>query len=98
MELKAKYKLSYTLNKEAKDLILDVEIKQVEGIPKKGQNVWEGVAMLNGKPYTKEDLSHCVNAKTAATRIGTKLRDELKNTAKKENKSFRIKNVELKLG
>lgn len=96
MELKSKYKLSYTLNKEPKDLVLDVELRQIEGLPKKFQNVWQGFATLDGKPYEEEDLSHCVNAKTAVMRIGHKLRDKLKVEAKKENKVFRIKNEEIK--
>lgn len=95
MELKSKYKLSYTLDKELKNLILDVELKQVEGIPKKYQNIWEGYATLNGQPYTQEDLSHCVNAKTAVQRIGYKLRDDIKNDAKKKKIVFRIKNEEI---
>jgi hypothetical protein len=98
MELKSRYKLSYTLNKEPKDLILDIELRQTEGIPKPFQNVWQGFAVLNGQPYDKEDLSHCVNAKFAAERIGHKLRDDLKVKAKKENIPFRIKNEELKVG
>lgn len=96
MELKSKYKLSYTLNREPKDLILDVELRQTEGIPKRFQNIWQGFATLDGKPYEEEDLSHCVNAKLAATRIGQKLRNKLKDDAKRENKVFRIKNEEIK--
>ena len=91
METKSTYKLSYTLNKEPKTLTLTVELKQVEGIPKKGQNVWEGVATLNGQPYTEEDLSHCVDAKAAADRIGEKLKRELRLDAQKNGIHFKIK-------
>lgn len=96
MELKGKYKLSYTIDKEPKDMVLDVELKMIEGMMKPRQNVWQGVAFLDGQIFTKEDLSHCVNAKSAAERIGHKLRDELKLTAKQGGKVFRVKHEELK--
>ena len=70
MNIKGIYKLSYTLDREPKDLTLVIEIKQFEGIPPKGRNVWEGIATLDGQPYTKEDLRWCVNARLAAERIG----------------------------
>jgi hypothetical protein len=95
MELKGKYKLAYTIDKIPSDLILDVELKMVEGMYKPGRNIWEGVASLNGQPYTKENLSHCVNAKVAAERIGRKLRDELKEKSKKDGTSFRVKKEEV---
>jgi hypothetical protein len=96
MELKAKYKLSYVLDKEEKNLILEVELVQPDGLPKPFQNAWQGFATLNGEPYEEEDLSHCVNAKLAAIRIGTKLRDKLKNEAKEKGQRFRIKEVDIK--
>jgi hypothetical protein len=96
MDIKTKYILSYTLDKESKDLVLEVELRQTEGISKRYQNVWQGFATLNGKPYEEEDLSHCVDAKIAAIRIGHKLRDNLKNDAKENNKKFRVKNEEIK--
>jgi hypothetical protein len=95
MILKARYKLSYILNREPKELVLDVELKQVEGIPQKGQNIWKGFAILNGKPYNEEDLSCCVNAKTAVERIGHKIKEKIKNEAKEKKQSFRIKKEEL---
>jgi hypothetical protein len=95
MELKGKYKLSYTLDKEPGDLIFEVELKLIEGLMKPGQNVWCGSALLNGRPYEKVDLSHCVNAKIAAQRIGQSLRNELKESAKKAEQSFRIKKEEV---
>jgi hypothetical protein len=95
MELRGTYKLGYTIDKEPKNLILNVELKMIDGVMKLKQNVWEGVAFLDGQIFTKEDLSHCVDARLAAERIGHKLRDELKLTAKQEGKSFRVKNEEL---
>jgi hypothetical protein len=96
MELKGTYKLSYTLNKELKDLLLLVELKQVEGIPPKGRNVWEGIAILDGQPYIKEDLRWCVNARIAAERIGKQMKLKLKEDAQKTGHSFRVKKEEIK--
>ena len=91
METKGRYKLAYIIDKIPSDLILDVELKMAEGMHKPGRNIWEGSATMNGDPYTKEDLTHCVNAKIAAERIGHKLRDELKEKSKKDGTSFRVK-------
>jgi len=96
MEIKGNYKLSYTLNKEPKDLILAIELRQAEGFNKPGKNVWEGIATLDGQPYTKEDLSHCVNAKLAAERIGLKMKAKLKIDAQNTGQSFRVKKEEIK--
>jgi hypothetical protein len=90
MVLKGTYKLSYTLDKELKDLIVTVELKMIEGFNQPGRNVWEGHVVVSDREY-KEDLSHCVNALIACERIGHKLRDELKANAKAEGHSFRIK-------
>ena len=95
MELKGKYKLTYTIDKVPTDLLLNIELKQCEGMHKPGRNIWEGFAVLDGNPYTKEDLRYCVNAKVAAERIGYKLRDEIKDKSKKDGTSFRIKKEEV---
>jgi hypothetical protein len=95
MELKGKYKLSYTLNRELKDFTISVELKQIEGVMKPGQNVWEGYATLDGQPYEKYNLSKCVDAKSAAEKMGHKLRDEIKEKGKKDGMSFRIKKEEV---
>jgi hypothetical protein len=96
MELKGSYKLSYTLDREPKDLILSIELKMIDGLMKPYQNVWEGKAMLNGQPYEGDDLSHCVNAKTAAERIGKRMKLEIKEKAQKEGHTFRVKKEEAK--
>lgn len=95
MELKGKYKLTYTIDRVPTDLLLAVELRQCEGLRILGRNIWEGFATLNGQSYTKEDLTHCVNARITAERIGHKLRDEIKENAKKEGKSFRVKMEEV---
>ena len=96
MELKGTYKLSYTLDREPKDLLLLVELKQAEGINIKNRNVWEGIATLDGQPYTKEDLRWCVNARIAAERIGKQMKLKLKEDAQKTGHSFRVKKEEIK--
>ena len=96
MELKGIYKLSYTLSKEPKNLLLVIELKMIDGLMKPGQNVWEGIATLDGLPYTKEDLSHCVNARLAAERIGKQLKINLKTDAQKNGQTFRVKKEEVK--
>ena len=96
METKGTYKLSYTLNKELKDLVLIIEIRQIEGMIKTGQNIWQGYATLNGQAYHKPNLECCVNAKLAVERYGTELRDELKAKAKADGSSFRIKKETIK--
>jgi len=96
MEIKGRYRLTYTLDRVPTDLTIEVELRQREGIRMLGKNLWEGFATLDGKPYTDEDLTHCVNAKLAAERIGYKLRDEIKEKSKKDGKSFRIKREEIK--
>lgn len=90
MVLKGIYKLDYTLDKEPKNLIVTVELKMIEGFNQPGRNVWEGHVVVSDRQYT-EDLSHCVNALIACERIGHKLRDEMKASAKAEGHSFRIK-------
>jgi len=95
MVLKGIYKLDYTLDKEPKILMVTVELRMIEGFNKPGRNVWEGHVVVSDRQYT-EDLSHCVNALIACERIGHKLRDEMKATAKVEGHSFRIKKETVK--
>ena len=95
MELKGTYKLSYTLNKELKDIILIVELKMVDGINIPNRNVWEGIATLDGHPY-EEDLRWCVNAKIAAERIGKNIKQKIKNNAQKDGHQIRVKKEEIK--
>jgi len=96
MELKGQYKLTYTLDRVQTELVVKVELEQREGLVPKGQNIYYGIATVNGSPYTEVDLSHCVNAKHCAEGIGIKVRNEYKTKAKAEGKSFRIKKEEIK--
>lgn len=95
MNLKGKYKLSYTLDRELMNLVLDIELRQTEGGLKPRQNLWYGVASLDKMPYTEEDLSCCVDANSAAKRIGRNIMKNIKSEAKKNGQVFRIKNEEI---
>jgi hypothetical protein len=96
MEIKGTYKLSYTFDREPKDLILIIGLKMIDGLMKPGQNVWEGIATLDGQPYTKEDLRWCVNARLAAERIGKQMKLKLKEDAQKAGHNFRVKKEVIK--
>lgn len=96
MNIKGSYKLSYTLDKEPKDLSLIIELKQVEGMIKTSQNIWQGYATLDGQDYHKPNLECCVDARLAVERYGKELRDEIKAKAKAEGKSFKIIKEEIK--
>lgn len=82
----------YFIDKVQNDMTLEVNLKPIDGLIRPKQNIWEAVAMLDGKIFTDDGLSHCVNAKLAAENIGYKLRDDLKM----KNKTFRIKKEEVK--
>ena len=90
MKLKGQYRLVYSLDNIKNELVLDVELKQRESLFKTGENLWYGVATLNKKPYTEEDLTHCVDAQLAAKKIGRELLIKTKNDAKKKKVVFRI--------
>lgn len=96
MDMRGKYKLTYSVDKILEELVVDVELKPVKGMLKPYQNAYYGVVYVNGNFYDKKDLSHCVNAKFAAEEIGEELKDELKKKCRRECKSFRVKKEELK--
>ncbi len=89
-QMKGIYKLNYTINKNPEELIVEVELKIVEGLLKPKQNVYEGFAKVNGSPYVEEDLSHCVNARLAAESIGKRMRNEIMKKCKEDKKTFKI--------
>lgn len=96
MDLKSTYKLTYTLDKELKELIVVVELILRDGFKQPFQNVYCGYATVNGHSYEEEDLSSCVNPQTTAERIGQKHRDQLIAKYKKSEHKFKIKKEELK--
>jgi hypothetical protein len=97
MELKGTYKLTYTVDKEVKELTVTVELLLREGFGKPFQNLYVGNAIVNGKPYEDDLLEYCVDAKVAAERIGHEHRDKLiKKYKKNTDHKFKIKKEELK--
>lgn len=91
MVLKGLYTQKYTLDREQKELVVRVELKQIDGLMKPGQNVWYGVATANGKEVNHPSLPYCVNAQGMAERIALEIIDAWKTRAQKEEKSFRLK-------
>ena len=91
MELQGIFKAKYTLAGELNELVVEVELKQHDGLVPPGQNIWYGIATVNGSPYEDSDLSNCVNALYCAEGIGLKLLNEYKTKAKADGKPFRIK-------
>lgn len=96
METKSIYKLTYTIDKEVKELTVIVELILCDGLAKPFQNLYCGNATVNGQPYEKEDLSGCVDAKLTAERIGHEHKEKIIAKYKKEGKRIRIKKEELK--
>jgi len=91
MEFKGIFKAKYTLDRKLTELVVEVELRQRDGLMKPGDGIYYGVAKVNGSPYEDSDLSGSVNAQYSAEAIGIKLLDEHKEKAKAEGKSFRIK-------
>jgi hypothetical protein len=94
MKLKGSYKLIYTVDKQQLELTVDVELKMIDELMKPYQNVYYGIAYVDGSMYHKKDLTHYVDAPSAAEEIGLVLKEELKKKLRSENKSFKaIKEV-----
>lgn len=91
MKLKGTYTQAYTLDRESKELIVEVELKQHQGIGKPGQNIWYGVATANEKEINHKDLPNCVNAEYMAETIGLEIIKAWQIRAKKLGNSFRLK-------
>ena len=91
MKLKGEYRQKYIINKEKKELVVNVELKQHDGLLKPNQNIWYGVATANDKVINHKDLPYCVNAEYMAETIALEIISAWKIRAKKENKIFRLK-------
>ena len=85
------YTQKYSVDREVKELVVDVKLHQIDGLGKPGQNIWYGVATANGKEIKHKDLPYCVNAQYMAETIGSEIIEAWKIRAKKEGKSFRLK-------
>jgi len=91
MELTGEYKVPYTIDRVSKELIIEVELKQRQGLGNPGQNLWYGVATANGQDIPHPDLPYCVNAEYMAETIALEIIEGWKKKAKKEGNSFRLK-------
>ena len=96
MVLSGKYYLNYTIDKEYKELTVIVELKQLEGMISPKQNVYYGVALVNGVLFEEVDLSHCVNAKLGAQSIGIRMKKDIMIKCREEKKLFSIVKEEIK--
>jgi len=86
---RAMYRLTYSVDNNIEELVVEVELKQVDGLMIPRQNIYYGVARVNGNIYSKKDLSNIVNPKLTAEQIGNELKDELKKKLRADGKSFR---------
>jgi len=91
MKFKGTYSQKYTLDREAKELVVEVELKQHDGLVPAGKNIYYGVATANGKEIKHKSLPYCVNAEYMAETIGLEIIEAWKTRAKKEGKNFRLK-------
>ncbi|RLF58286.1 MAG: hypothetical protein DRN27_05840 [Thermoplasmata archaeon] len=91
MKIKGEYRQKYIIDKEKKELVVNVILKQHDGLQKPNQNIWYGVATVNDKEIKHKDLPYCVNAEYMAETIGLEIIDAWKKRAKNENKIFRLK-------
>ena len=96
MILKAVYLLEYSIDNNTETLRVEVELKRNNEYFKPFQNIYKGIAYVNGSFYDKKDLNHYVNALFSAEEIGLELKEDLKKKLRKEGKSFRLKKEELK--
>ncbi len=91
MKLKGKYIQKYTVDRKSKELVVEVELRQHQGLGKPGQNLWYGVATANDKDLNHKDLPNCVNAEYMTEQIALEIIEAWKTRAKKQGKSFRLK-------
>lgn len=91
MKIKGEYRQKYILDKEKKELVVNVVLKQYDGLQKSNQNIWYGIATVNDKDIKHKSLPNCVNAEYMAETIGLEIITAWKTRAKKEGKIFRLK-------
>jgi len=91
MVFEGEYRQKYTADRVSKELVVEVQLKQRDGLVPAGQNVYYGVATANGKNIDHKDLPYCVNAQYMAEQIGLEIIAAWKKRAKEQGKSFRLK-------
>ena len=55
------YKQKYVINKESKELVVEVKLHEREGMIEASQNLYYGTATANGKEIQHKNLLTCVN-------------------------------------
>lgn len=93
--MKGKYRLLYTVDKIVDELYVEVELKPIEGTKQPKQNVYYGIARVNGALRLNTDLMFCVDAVFAAEEIGLEEKENLKKKYRAEGRSFRVKKEEI---
>lgn len=88
MKLKGRDSISYTISGKEGTIEVVVELKQVEGLVKLKQNLYEGFARMNGDKTNHFNLQNCVNAQYMAEHIVEKKMKELRE---KHGRKLRIK-------
>ena len=88
MKLKGNHTIKYTLAGKHKEVVAEVELKQIDRIGNSFQNIWYGVATLNDKEYEHPDLASCVNAQYMAEQIAD---DEIKRLRAQHGTKLRVK-------
>ena len=89
--MEGEYIVNYTLDREQKQLVVEVKLHKHEGMHKPYQNIYYATAIANDKKIEHPDLAHCVNAQYMAEQIGEEIVAAWKIRAKKQGKSFRLK-------
>lgn len=91
MKFHGTYKQKYTVDREPKELVVEVELKQTDRMVEPGQNIYYGVATANGRNIKHKDLPYCVDAQYMAEQIGSEIIESWKKRAKRLGNSFRLK-------
>lgn len=88
MKLKGKHIVKYIIEGEKKEIVVEVELKQIDETYKPFQNLWYGVATFNGKNYEDPTLKYCVDAQFMAERIAN---DHMKELRSIHGRKLRVK-------
>ncbi len=86
MKLKGEYRQKYIIDKVNKELVVNVVLKQRDGLIEQDQNVWYGIATVDDKVINHPNLPYCVNAEYMAETIGLEIIEAWKKEQKKKIK------------
>lgn len=88
MKTNGKYLIEYSIKGEKKKIEVIVKLIKHNEILKPFQNLWYGVATLNGAKVDRDDLANCVNAQYMAEDIAE---EELQKLRLKYGSKLRVK-------